>query len=96
MRAEEIRPQQVGPQNPDLSWRWVAGIVERSRRGSPMWSSEKHVKSPTETTLGLSFLICETEIMLVLNSQALAPEPGDYTSGIHDVSAVVISTPRGQ
>lgn len=45
-----------------------------------MWPSEKHVKSPTKSTLGLSFLVCETEIMLVLNSQALAPEPGDYTS----------------
>lgn len=28
MKAEEIRPQQVGPQKPDLSWRLVAGIAE--------------------------------------------------------------------
>ena len=74
-----------------------SGIVEWNRRGSPTWPSEKHVKGPTKTTLGLSFLVCETEIMLVLSSRALVPEPSepDCTSGIHDVFAVIISIPRG-
>lgn len=31
--AEEIRPQQVGPQNPDLSWRWVVALGLWSETG---------------------------------------------------------------